>query len=112
MKFSNRVLRRFAETVAKELGSDQFNAMLSLSKFPADWSTPWKPSSKWTRPARRRRMPPCKPPCAPITGAARAACSPAWDERLWRHLLKDAALGSKTQAAIIKRLPLSRAPQS
>ncbi|NTU55351.1 MAG: hypothetical protein HGA79_03780, partial [Anaerolineales bacterium] len=40
MKFSNRVLRRFAETVAKELGSDQFNAMLSLSKLPADWSTP------------------------------------------------------------------------
>ena len=34
IKFSNRILRRFAETVALELGADQFSAMLNLSKLP------------------------------------------------------------------------------
>ena len=38
--FSSRILRRFAETVALELGADQFNAMLGLSKLPAEWAKP------------------------------------------------------------------------
>lgn len=106
MKFSNRALRRFAETVAKELGSEQFSAMLSLSKLPADWSTP----------ATFLKMDPA--------GAAQAYASLQASlrtyygrgargvlnrvgERLWHRLLDDAALGGKMQAAIIKRIPLA-----
>jgi hypothetical protein len=37
-KFSNRILRRFVETAALELGTDQFNVMLALSKLPTDWA--------------------------------------------------------------------------
>ena len=39
-KLSNRILRRFVETVGLELGADQFNAMLALAKLPAEWSKP------------------------------------------------------------------------
>lgn len=106
MKFSNRALRRFAETVAKELGSEQFSAMLALSKLPADWSTP----------ATFLKMDP--------TGAAQAYASLQASlrtyygrgargvlnrvgERLWHRLLDDAALGGKMQAAVIRRIPLA-----
>ena len=36
--FSNRNLRRFIETLATELGEDQFKAMLGLSKLPPEWA--------------------------------------------------------------------------
>ena len=39
-KFSSRILRRFVETVAVELGADQFHAMLALSELPAEWAEP------------------------------------------------------------------------
>ena len=39
-KFSSRILRRFVETVAVELGTDQFNAMLALSNLPSEWAKP------------------------------------------------------------------------
>ena len=37
-KFSNRILRRFVETVTLELGTDQFNGMLSLAQLPSEWA--------------------------------------------------------------------------
>ena len=40
IKFSNRILRRFAETVALELGADQINGMLTLANLPGDWKNP------------------------------------------------------------------------
>ena len=39
-KFSNRILRRFVETVEVELGVDQFHAMLALAKLPPEWANP------------------------------------------------------------------------
>ena len=39
-KFSNRILRRFVETAAVELGTDQFGAMLALSGLSAEWAKP------------------------------------------------------------------------
>jgi hypothetical protein len=72
-KFPNRVLRRFVETVGAELGGEQFNVMLSLSKVPADWAKP-ETFAKPTLLNRPGCTPPCKPPCAPTTDAAPAAC--------------------------------------
>ncbi len=37
IKFSSRILRRFVETVALELGPDQFNGMLVMANLPAEW---------------------------------------------------------------------------
>jgi len=105
IKFSNRVLRRFTETVAEELGNDQFSAMLSLSKLPADWSAP----------GTFLKMDPID--SAEAYASLQAAMRTYYGrgargvlirvgQRLWDHLLDDAALGGKAQAAVIKRLPL------
>ncbi len=104
-KFSSRILRRFAETIAVELGADQFNAMLALSKLP----------SEWAKPGAFLKMDPIE---SANTYAALQAALRAYygrgargvlvraGQRLWNYILEDAALGGKAQAVLIKRLPL------
>jgi predicted hydrocarbon binding protein len=104
-KFSNRILRRFVETAAVELGTDQFNVMLALSKLPTDWA----------KSETFKKMDPAE--SAKIYASLQAAMRTYYGrgargvllrvgQRLWNFLLDDAALGGKTQAAIVKRLPL------
>jgi predicted hydrocarbon binding protein len=104
-KFSNRILRRFVETAALELGTDQFNVMLALSKLPTDWA----------KSATFKKMDPAE--SAKIYASLQAAMRTYYGrgargvllrvgQRLWNFLLDDAALGGKTQAAFVKRLPL------
>jgi predicted hydrocarbon binding protein len=106
IKFSNRILRRFVETAAVELGPDQFQIMLSLSKLPAEWA----------KPQTFVKMDPAE--SAKVYASLQAAMRAYYGrgargtllrvgERLWHHLLEDAALGGKTQAALIRRLPLT-----
>lgn len=106
IKFSNRILRRFVETTAVELGADQFQIMLSLSKLPAEWAKPQ--TFLKTDPTESAKV------YASLQAAMRAYYGRGArgtllrvGERLWHHLLEDAALGGKTQAALIKRLPLT-----
>jgi predicted hydrocarbon binding protein len=105
-KFSNRILRRFAETVATELGTEQFNGMLALANLP----------SEWRKPDTFLKMNPID--SAHVYAALQAAMRTYFGrgargvllrvgERLWNRLLDDAALGGKAQAALIKRLPLT-----
>jgi predicted hydrocarbon binding protein len=105
-KFSGRILRRFAETVAAELGIDQYNAMLALSNLP----------SAWTKPDTFLKMDPSDSAKAYATmqaamrtyfGRGARGVLLRVGQRLWNHLLEDAALGGKAQAAVIKRLPLA-----
>jgi predicted hydrocarbon binding protein len=103
--FSSRILRRFVEAAAVELGTDQLNAMLALSKLPA----------AWTKPATFRKMNELE---SARTYASMQAAMRAYygrgargvllrvGQRLWHNLLEDAALASKAQAAVVKRLPL------
>ena len=105
-KLSNRVLSRFVETVAAELGSDQFAAMLSLSQLPADWAKP--ETFLKTDPIESAKI------YASLQAAMRTYYGRGArgvlirvGQRLWNHLLDDAALRGKAQAAVIKRLPLS-----
>ena len=104
-RFSGRVLRRFVETVAVELGTEQFTTMLALSKLP----------SAWAKPQTFVKMNPTE--AAKTYAALQAALRTYYGrgargsllrvgQRLWNLLLEDAALGGKTQAALIKRLPL------
>lgn len=105
-KFSNRILRRFAETVAVELGGDQYNAMLTLSNLPKEWK----------KPGTFLKMSPVD--STHVYAALQAAMRVYFGrgargvllrvgERLWDRLLEDAALGGKAQAALAKRLPLT-----
>lgn len=106
LKFSNRVLRRFVETVAKELGPDQLNAMLSLSQLPADWSKP-ETFSKTDPVESAKAYASLQAAMRTYYGRGARGVLIRVGQRLWDHLLDDAALGGKAQAAVIKRLPLT-----
>ncbi|RPJ29647.1 MAG: hypothetical protein EHM33_00245 [Chloroflexi bacterium] len=103
-RFSSRILQRFVETVALELGADQFHAMLALAKLPPEWA----------KPETFLRMDPTE--SAKIYASLQAALRTYYGRgargvllrvgrRLWNLLLEDAALVGKAQAALIKRLP-------
>lgn len=105
-KFSSRTLRRFVESVAVELGTEQFHAMLALSNLPPEWA----------KAQTFQKMDAAK---AAETYAALQAAMRGYfgrgargvllrvGQRMWNLLLADAALVGKAQAALIKRLPLS-----
>ncbi|HUG35011.1 MAG TPA: V4R domain-containing protein [Anaerolineales bacterium] len=106
VKFSSRILRRFAETAALELGTDQFGVMLGLANLPAGW----------TKPEALLNMNPADSAKAysALQGAMRAYFGRGArgvllrvGGRLWNHLLEDATFGIRAQASVIKRLPLS-----
>jgi len=105
-KFPNRVLRRFVETVAKELGFDQFNAMLSLSQLPADWSKP-ETFAKTDPVESAKAYASLQSAMRTYYGRGARGVLIRVGQRLWDHLLDDAALGGKAQAVVIKRLPIS-----
>jgi len=106
IKFSNRILMRFVETITLELGAEQFSAMLNMANLPAEWKVP--ETFKTTEPYD----------AAHIYAALQTAMRTYFGrgargvllrvgERLWNQLLEDAALGIKAQAAVIRRLPVS-----
>lgn len=102
--FSSRLLQRFIQTAAVELGTDQLNTMLTLASLPGDWDRPERFRDLDARNA------------AETYAALQAAMRTYYGrgargvllrvgQRLWHHLLEDAALTSKAQAAVIRRLP-------
>lgn len=104
-KFSSRILRRFVEAAAVELGTDQLSAMLALAKFPVEWA----------RPAGLQKMDEFE--SARVYASLQAAMRAYYGrgargvllrvgQRMWHHLLDDAALARKAQAAVVRRLPL------
>lgn len=105
-KFSNRILRRFVETVALELGADQFIAMLALAKLPAEWSKP-EIFTKTDPVESAKTYSALQAAMRTYYGRGARGVLLRVGQRLWNHLLEDAALGGKAQAAVIKRLPLT-----
>ena len=106
VKFSSRILKRFAETAALELGAEQFNGMLTMANLPVEWKDP----------AVYLAMDPGG--AAHVYAALQEAMRTYFGrgargvllrmgQRLWNHLLDDAAFGIKAQAAVIRRLPLT-----
>jgi predicted hydrocarbon binding protein len=105
-KFSNRILRRFIETVELELGVDQFIAMLALAKLPAEWSKPQTFAK--TDPIESAKVyAALQTAMRTYYGRGARGVLLRVGQRLWNHLLEDAALGGKAQAVVIKRLPLA-----
>ena len=104
-KFSSRILRRFVETVAVELGTDQFNAMLALSRLPAEWSKP-KTFTRMDPTTSAKTYASLQAAMRTYYGRGARGVLLRVGRRLWDLLLDDAALGGKAQAALIKRIPL------
>jgi predicted hydrocarbon binding protein len=105
-KFSNSILRRFVETVAVELGADQFAGMLALSKLPSEWASPETfPKMDPTESAKTYAV--LQAALRTYYGRGARGILLRVGQRLWNFLLDDAALGGKAQAALIRRLPLT-----
>ena len=105
-KFSNRILRRFVEAVAVELGADQFHAMLALSELPSEWSKP-QTFQKMNAAKSAETYAALQAAMRAYFGRGARGVLMRVGRRLWHFLLEDAALGGKAQAALVKRLPLS-----
>jgi predicted hydrocarbon binding protein len=105
-KFSNRILRRFVETVAVELGTDQFNVMLALSKLPSEWASP-ETFLKMDPTESAKTYAALQAAMRTYYGRGARGVLLRVGQRLWNFLLDDAALGGKAQAALIKRLPIT-----
>ena len=105
-KFSSRILRRFVEAAAVELGTDQLNAMLALSELPVEWV---KPASfrKLGELESARRYTSLQAAMRAYYGRGARGTLLRVGQRLWHHLLEDARLPGKAQAVVIRRLPLN-----
>jgi predicted hydrocarbon binding protein len=110
-KFSSRILRRFVETVVVELGADQFHAMLALSKLPPEWAKP-QTFQKMDMTKSAETYAALQAAMRTYFGRGARGVLMRVGQRMWHLLLEDAALGGKAQAALIKRLPLSRRRKS
>ena len=105
-KFSGRVLRRFVETLSLELGADQFHVILALSKLPSEWTKP-QMFLKMDSTEAAKTYADLQAAMRTYYGRGARGVLLRVGQRLWNLLLEDAALGGKTQAALIKRLPLA-----
>ncbi|HEY3474582.1 MAG TPA: V4R domain-containing protein [Anaerolineales bacterium] len=105
-KFSSRILRRFVETLALELGAEQFHAMLALSNLPPESAKP-QTFHKMNATESARIYAVLQSAMRSYYGRGARGVLLRVGQRLWNFLLEDAALKGKAQAALIKRLPLS-----
>ncbi|MFN8385679.1 MAG: V4R domain-containing protein [Anaerolineales bacterium] len=104
IKFSNRITRRLADTISRELGADQFTAMLGLSKLPAEWSKP-DAFLKMDALDSAKAYASLQAAMRAYFGRGARGVLLRVGQRMWNHLLEDASLGGRAQAAVIKRLP-------
>jgi predicted hydrocarbon binding protein len=105
-KFSNRILRRFVETVAVELGADQFHAMLALSELPSEWAKP-QTFQKMNATKSAETYAALQAAMRDYFGRGARGVLLRVGQRMWHFLLEDAALRGKAEAALIKRMPLA-----
>lgn len=104
--FSGRTLSGFIECTSMELGNDQFDAMLVLSKLPPQWADP-KVFLKMDASESAKAYASLQAAMRMYFGRGARGVLLRVGERLWGHLLDGAGLASKAQAVVIKRLPLN-----
>ncbi len=111
VKFPSRILRRFVETAAVELGTDQFNAMLALSNLPPEWANP-KTFVKTNPVESAKNYAAMQAAMRTYYGRGARGVLLRVGQRLWSLLLQDAAFGGKTRAALVRRMPLATRQKS
>lgn len=104
--FSNRNLSRFVKCTSTELGADQFDAMLALSKLPAQWADP-NVFLKMDGVESAKSYAALQAAMRTYFGRGARGVLLRVGQNLWSHLLDGAGIGGKTQAVLIKRLPLN-----
>lgn len=104
--FSSRILRRFAETAAVELGVEQFNTVLALSKLPGIWAQP-QSLGRLDALESARTYAALQAAIRTYFGRGARGVLLRIGRQLWHHLLEDAALAGKAQAVLIRRLPMN-----
>ena len=105
-KFSSRILRRFVETASMQLGADQFNTVMALSQLPSEWAKT-ETFHKMDPATAAQAYASLQSAMRTYFGRGARGALLRVGQRLWNHLLDDAALGGKAQALVIKGLPLS-----
>ena len=105
-RFSNRNLRRFIETLAIELGEDQFSAMLGLSQLPPEWADS-DALIKLNMVESAKAYAALQAAMRSYFGRGARGVLLRVGERMWHKLLDDASIGNRGYATIIKRLPLT-----
>ena len=105
-QFSSRTLSRFVECTSTELGAGQFDAMLGLSKLPPQWVDP-QTFLKMEASEVAKSYASLQAAMRTYFGRGARGVLLRVGQRLWDQLLDGAGLGVKTQAAVIKRLPLN-----
>lgn len=103
---SSRILVRFVETAAVELGADPFNRMLALSKLPTEWNQP-DAAREMNDLEAARAYASLQAAMRTYYGRGARGILLRVGQRMWHRLLQDAALTGKAQAAVIRRLPLN-----
>lgn len=105
-RFSSRILRRFAETASKELGAEQFSAVLNMAGLPLEWAD-FANLSKLDAAESARAYGRLQAAMRTYYGRGARGVLLRVGGRLWQMLLDDAALGGKAQAALIRGLPMN-----
>jgi len=106
LRFSNRILGRFSETIADELGTNQFQVMLGLSKLPPEWAEPGT-FLKTNPEDSAKAYASLQTALRTYFGRGARGVLLRVGQRLWDHLLEDASFGIKARSAVIKRLPIA-----
>ncbi len=89
-----------------ELGADQFDAMLALSKLPSQWTDP-RVFLKMDGAESAKSYAVLQAAMRTYFGRGARRVLLRVGQSLWSQLLDGSGLSGKTQAAVIKRLPLN-----
>lgn len=104
--FSGRNLSRFVESTSMELGADQYDVMLGLSKLPPEWVDP-KLFLKMDASESAKVYASLQAAMRTYFGRGARGVLLRVGQSLWSRLLDDSGLRGRTQAAVIRRLPLN-----
>jgi predicted hydrocarbon binding protein len=102
--FPPRIMRRFVETLAEEIGQETLSAVLSNTGLPEEWAAPMYFSGLDDGHAAQTYSH-LQSVLRTYYGRGARGILLRIGAKLWNHLLDDAPLTIKTQAALVRRLP-------
>jgi predicted hydrocarbon binding protein len=104
--FFSRNLSRFVESTSMELGADQFDAMLALSRLPSQWVDP-RLFLKMDAGESAKVYASLQAAMRTYFGRGARGVLLRVGQNLWRQLVDGSGLGGRAQAAMIKSLPMN-----
>ncbi|HET7144469.1 MAG TPA: 4-vinyl reductase [Anaerolineales bacterium] len=104
IKFSARILHRFVETLADELGQETFSAVISKAGLPKEWAhaAHFSALDDSNRAQAYSRL---QSALRAYYGRGARGILMRIGAKLWDHLLDDSAFGLKAQAVFIRGIP-------